>query len=311
MRSNSLTIALILFVAGNLFACSSSSTPPTPPPTPQNLYAVDFTTGKIFVYALPASASATPTVTVATGFTVLYDAVFDANGNLFVDNDLNPSVIYGYTLPLTSSSTPATTLTMTGSTPTNTANAYSFTFDPTGNLWLADEGNGRLLGYHGPFSGVMTPAAFTTITGLNAPENVISDTAGDLYVGVSTKVVRFNAPPTSVNATLSGLMEPIAMLLDGSGNLYVGDFTNGNLYRYNAPVNDGASPAITDLRVNTTLHIGGPYFMALDRSGNLYVSDCSTSIKVFATATFSSTSAPAYTLPLPAGSACSTGLAVR
>jgi hypothetical protein len=309
MRSNPVAAALILFVAVNVIGCSSSSTTPTPPAAPQNLYAVDHTTGKIFVYTLPASAAAVPTVTVSTGFAILYDAEFDTSGNLFVDNDLDPSVIYGYTLPLTSSSTPVTTLTMTGAAPVNTANAYSFTFDPTGNLWLADEGNGRLLGYHGPFSGVMTPATFTTISGLTEPENLISDAAGDLYVGVNTKVVRFNAPPTAINATLSGLVEPIAMLLDGSGNLYVGDFNNGNLYRYSAPVNDGASPAITDLKVNTTLHT--PYYMALDRSGNLYVSDCSSSIKVFATATFSATSAPAYTLPLPGGSGCSTGLAIR
>jgi hypothetical protein len=141
------------------------------------------------------------------------------------------------------------------------------------------------------------------------PWNVISDPAGDLYVASAAHVVRFNAPPTSVNATLSTLKEPIAMVLDTAGNLYVGDFNNGNLYRYNAPINDGATPAITDLQANTTLN--SPYYMALDSSGNLYVSDCSTSIKVFATATFSATSAPAYTLPLPAGASCSTGLAVR
>jgi sugar lactone lactonase YvrE len=308
MRLKFFGFALTLAAAVSVAACSSSSTSPPPPPMPQNLYAVDLTTGKIFVYALPASAAAVPSVTVSTGFTILYDAVFDASGTLFVDDDHTPAVLHGYALPLTAASVPITNITLTGAAPTNTSNAFSFAFDPSGNLWTGDEHNNRLLGYHGPFSGTMTPAAFTTIA-ITSPWNVISDSSGDLYVTENDHVVRLNAPPTAINANLSTLAEPIAMLLDGTGNLYVGDFSNGNLYRYNAPINDGASPAITDLQVNTTLQT--PYYMALDRSGNLYVSDCSSSVKVFATGTFSSTSAPSYTLPLPAGATCSTGLAIR
>jgi hypothetical protein len=288
-----------------LAACSSgtTTTQATAPPAPQALYAVDLTTGKVFVYALPATAASTPTVTVTTGFTDLYDAVFDSSGTLWVVNDLNPSTLYGYTLPLTSASVPAATINTVG-----TNNAFGFTFDPTGNLWLGDESNNRLLGYHGPFTGTSTPASFANIT-VPSPWNAISDTSGDLYVAAGTNVGILNAPPTAVNVNLSTLKEPIPMQLDASGNLYVGDFNTGNLYRYNAPITNAATPAITDLKATTTLK--SPYFIALDRSGNLYVSDCSSSIKVFATATFSATSAPEYVLPLPVGAACSTGLAVR
>jgi len=298
-----ITFVLSALVMG-LAACSSSSTStPTPTPLAQNLYAVDFNSGKLYVYPLPASAASMPTVTVATGFTALYDAEFDSSGMLWVDNDLNPSIIYGYMLPLTSASVPAATVNMTG-----TNNALSFTFDPTGTLWVVDDGNGALLGFHGPFTGVSTPAAFADIA-ITAPANVISDSSGDLYVAANDHVVRLNAPPTTINANLSPLTQPIAMLLDTAGNLYVGDFANGNLYRYNAPVSDGATPAITDLQATSALiH---PYYMALDHAGNLYISDCSSTIKVYATASFSATSAPAYTLPFPGGTGCSTGLAVR
>lgn len=157
--------------------------------------------------------------------------------------------------------------------------------------------------------GVSTPTAFTTITaGISNPWNIISDASGDLFVANGTKVAILNAPPTTINSSLSTLTEPIPMQLDSAGNLYVADFSTENLYRYNAPLSNGESPSITDMSGNTTLI--NPYYMALDSSGNLYVSDCSSSVKVFATGTFSSSSTPAFTLPLP-GASCSTGLAVH
>jgi streptogramin lyase len=248
-----------------------------------------------------------PPETLTTGYTSLTDLRFDVtSGKLWVDNAHNPAVLYGYNLALSSSSTPASNVTITGSSPTNTSSAFSFAFDPSGKLWVADSGNNRLLGYN-VLSGM--PSPFTTIA-VPFPYNVISDSAGDLYVASNHNVVRLNAPPTAINSTLSTLSQPYAMLLDGFGNLYVGDFATGNLYRYNAPINDGATPAITDTDAHTTLALDGPSYMALDNSGNLYVSDCSGSVKVFATASFSSSSGPAYTLPLPAGATCSEGLAI-
>ena len=303
MGVRALRFGYALLMTAFLSACSSSSTAPTPP-APQSLYVADRTTGKIFVYSLPTSASATPTVTLSTGFTTLYDAVING-GVLYVDNDLSPSVIYGYPLPLTASSTTTTTINTTG-----TSNAFSFTFDPSGNLWLADNNNNRVLGYHGPFSGVSSPVAFTTISaGISQPWNLISDAAGNLYLTANTTVQILNAPPSGVNVTFSPLTEPIPMQLDSAGNIYTADFSTGNLYRYNAPFAQNQTPSITDLKANTTL--ASPYYMALDNAGNLYVSDCSTSIKVFATGSFSSTSVPSFTLPLPAGATCSTGLAIH
>lgn len=295
--------ALVTLPTIGMVACSSSSTAPVIV-TPQFLYAADLATGKIFIYQLPASATATPVVTITTGFSDVYDIAVNSNV-LWAINDVSPSVVYGYPFPLTSSSTATITINTTG-----TSNAFGFAFDPTGNLWVSDTHNNRLLGYHGPFSGVSTPTAFTTITtGITSPWNVISDTSGNLYAANGTAVAILNAPPATISATLSALSEPIPMQLDASGNLYVADFNTGNLYKYAAPLTNGEAPSITDPKANTTL--SAPYFMALDASGNLYVSDCSTSVKVFVTGTFSATSAPAYTLPLPAGATCSTGLAVH
>src|SRR5215472_12722105 len=117
MRLHPLCYVLAAVAAIGLSGCSAAGTTPTPL-APQNLYAVDLTTGKIFVYSLPASATAVPTVTVTTPYTTLYDAVFDANGTLWVDNDVNPSVLYGYALPLTGASVAASNITV--SNPTNT-----------------------------------------------------------------------------------------------------------------------------------------------------------------------------------------------
>ena len=111
MRLNYFAVVLGLLVAVSLDACSSSSTAPPPPPAPQNLYAVDLSTKKIFVYSLPASAASVPAVTVTTGFNPLYGAAFDASGTFWVDKDTNPSVLHGYTLPLTAASVPVSNVT--------------------------------------------------------------------------------------------------------------------------------------------------------------------------------------------------------
>jgi sugar lactone lactonase YvrE len=301
MRSKSIGFIVALVAAAGLGACNTGGSPVPLPP--QHLYVVDNSNGHILVYLLPASSAATPSVTVTTGFSNIFDVQFDASGRLFIANNAGPTHILGYTLPLMPASTPSTDITISG-----TSNAFGFTFTPSGDMWVGDANNHALLGYHPPFSGTSTPTPFSTITLAAVTYNVISDAAGDLYSIDGAHVVRLNAPPTGVNATLSTLTLPIPMLLDPAGNLYVGDFTTGNLYRYNAPIVDGETPAITDLQANTTL--GNPYFMALDRAGNLYVADCTSSVKVFTTGTFSSSSAPAYSLPLPAAGNCSGGVAV-
>ena len=103
-----------------------------------------------------------------------------------------------------------------------TTGRMGIAFDATGNLWVADRGNNRVLRF----------PATTLATGANFP-------AADLVIGQPDFVSSGNAGNSNASrSTLTGLTNPEAVSLDSSGNLFVVD----QLFRtvvYNAPLATG------------------------------------------------------------------------
>jgi uncharacterized protein (TIGR03437 family) len=157
--------------------------------------------------------------------------------------------------------------------------------DPaTGNLYVADSLNNRILRFPAPFSnpGNFTPDAvigqadFTTnganasAAGLNQPQGLAFDAAGNLWVAdaANNRVVRFpsavldgrSAPQADLVAgqkdfgtsaanaggsvSASGLNSPRGVALDPQNNLYVSDFQNARVIRFPGPVT-ASNPAAT------------------------------------------------------------------
>lgn len=202
-------------------------------------------------------------------------AVDPTNGNLYVadtgdsrvvrylspfDNPtrIEPDAVYGQ---------PNFTNRTAGSISAAAMNApRGVTVDSSGNLWVADTGNHRVLRF-----GAAT---------LNSPAPVSADTV------IGQKDFFSGAANANGSVSALGLDSPIGLAFDPSGNLYVADFRNARVVRFPAPLASGtANPAATAVwgqnnfstktvpQQPTAASISGPQGITADGSGSLYVTD--------------------------------------
>lgn len=184
----------------------------------------------------------------------------------------SPAIILGQ--PSAQSSVPYGIGSMGFNSPTAAA------VDPlTGNLFVSDTGNNRVLLFAAPFlnPGVVQPGAvygepdFVTFkpstvsaSTLSAPTGVAVDALGNLWVSDSGnhRILRFpagsSAPARTADTVLgqkdfisnstnaggsvsaSGLNTPGGLAIDGQGNLYVADTKNARVLRFVAPLGPAA-----------------------------------------------------------------------
>jgi sugar lactone lactonase YvrE len=107
---------------------------------------------------------------------------FDADGNLWVANSGNDSVVAFTPAQLAASGSPSPAVALTSSTG-GLHYPYGLAFDAAGSLWVAPVFSGAVLRYGAAqlvASGTPTPAA--TVTGFAAPKALAFDHAGDLWV---------------------------------------------------------------------------------------------------------------------------------
>ncbi len=201
--------------------------------------------------------------------------------------------------------------------------------DPgTGNLYVADTGNHRVVRFPAPFSNlgrvepdtVYGQPSFTVRTAntsgigrasMNGPRAVAVDSSGNLWVADTGnhRVLRFNAsvlesltPPSAdlvigqrdfasgaanhngLGVTASGFDQPAGLAFDAQGNLYVADFNNARVLKFagsfSSATTDPAAASVIGqasftARVTTALPsastLVGPVGLSVDGSGNLYV----------------------------------------
>jgi hypothetical protein len=105
-------------------------------------------------------------------------------------------------------------------------NPAAVKFDTAGNLWVADEGNSRVLRFPAPFH-TFEPA--------------------DLVLGQSD--FTSDAPGLGPNH----MAGPNDLAFDSVGNLWVADWQNGRALRFDAPIGNGAS---------ATIELGQPDFFS-------------------------------------------------
>jgi hypothetical protein len=219
-------------------------------------------------------------------------AAVDGSGNLYVADQENNRVVE-YTNPFTACGVTfpcvggAANLVFGqgGSFTSNTANKGGVTADSlyypagvavdgSGNLYVADDFNDRVLEYDNP----LAPGGGTPGTPGSAGDTTADEVFGQGGIFTSATC---NKGGVSDNS----LCEPTGVAVDGSGNLWVADFANSRVLEYTAPLTPnttanhvfGQGGSFTSSASNydgiTADSLDDPTGVAVDGSGHLYVAD--------------------------------------
>ena len=206
----------------------------------------------------------------AEGLQLPYEITFDAAGNLFVADTYNHRVL-GYLSPMTTDHVAdlvigqpdfnSNVANNNGISASSLNSPIGLATDATGNLFVADAGNNRVLEFNRPF---------------------VTDVVADRAIGQPDF-----ASATANNPALSAtsLSTPADLAVDAEGNLWVVDYANNRVLEYNNPI--ATSDRIADLVigqpdfVSNTANNGGisatslssPVCIAIDSRRNVWIAD--------------------------------------
>ncbi len=270
-----------------------------------------------------------------------YAMAFDAQGDLWV-TDWNYNRVVEFVPPFTNGMDASLVLgqssfsgTQAGTTATNLSEPDGLAFDASGNLWVAEYGNNRVLEFPYPLSTgeaattVIGQSTFTTWTsaagpaGLNAPA-MLTFHGGNLWVADydNHRVLEYQGPAftSGMNATLVigqqnftgdlngttavNLTNPGTVAFDANGNLWVADAGNDRAVEFPAPFSTGEAATVVLGQANlttTTTPGNGTFFddngISVDSRGNLWVADSiNNRVLEFQGPTFVSNQTPAVVL---------------
>src|SRR5436309_2555012 len=160
-------------------------------------------------------------------------------------------------------------------------------------LYVVNSGANSVAAYAPGASGDAAPTAVIhggSNTGLNGPQGIALDAAGNIYVanyGVGTVTVYApgasgNAAPTAtIGGSNTDLSYPVGIALDTTGRIYVANAsTNDNITIYAPAASGNATPIATIAGANTGL--SGPIGLAFAPAGRLYVTNDAGSVTVYA-----------------------------
>ena len=201
-------------------------------------------------------------------------------------------------------------------TQTGMSFACDVAVDSSGNVWVADANNNRVLEFAAPYSNGEAASivlgqvdfthsvAATTATGMNSPCGVAVDSSGNVWVGDSNnnrvlEYVKGSGFVTGQAAsivlgqvdfthsvaatTATGMNSPCGVAVDSSGNVWVGDSNNNRVLEYvkgsgfvtgqAASIVLGQVDFTHSVAATTATGMNTPAALAFDPSGNLWVND--------------------------------------
>jgi serine/threonine protein kinase, bacterial len=237
----------------------------------------------------------------AAGFNYPIGIAADANGNLYIGDQLNEKV-----RKITSAAV-VTTLAGSGAVGSNDGAGSSATFyyptgvtlDPSGNIYVTDLGGNtiRKVTPGGAVSTVAGSGATGSANGpagtatFSSPTGVAVDKSGNLYIADASNNKIRKITPGGVVSTFAGSAQgsadgtgsaasfyyPYGIAIDASGNLYVADARNNKIRKITPAgvvstlAGSGAQGAADGTGAAASFNY--PAGIAVDSSGNLYVAD--------------------------------------
>ena len=189
---------------------------------------------------------------------------------------------------------------------------YGLTFDKSGNMWVADTNNNRIVEYDSPITSgesasivIGSPSfnkgVYPTSSGsLAAPYGIAFDRSGNLWAvdyydnrileyvppfkdGMSATLVlgQYGFTDNSDGTSPGSFNLPSSIAFDSSGNLWVTDSLNNRVMKFLYPFSNHQSASLVIGQRNFTTNQPGitndtlntPYGIAFDASGNLWITD--------------------------------------
>jgi sugar lactone lactonase YvrE len=281
-----MTVASSLLVAG-IFGCSGATSVMSP-----TLAVADTNNNRVLVYSSPINQIDGATVVLgqtdsehgeanrgtekidANTMNLPVSVAKDAKGNLYVADSGNARILI-FQPPFTSGMKASVVIGQSGFTsanpsvgaedasPTGMGSPYAVTIDSSGNLWVSDVSNSRILEYTPPFSNGMAAAL------------EIGQTSLDTYSACETT----NVP------TARKLCSPQGISFDKEGNLWVADSDNNRVLEYKSPFATGMAASLeigqpADSAFTSNSSSGpsassffAPVSVAFDPDGHLWVTD--------------------------------------
>ncbi len=242
---------------------------------------------------------------------------FDSSGNLYIADNSNNRILE-FKPPFTDgeSATVSIGTMQNGTAQADLNSPVGLALDSSNNLWVADEGDQRVLEFKAPISNnesaslVLGQTNFVSnSTGTNqstfdTPDYLAFDHSGNLWVTDSSnrRVLEFTMPFSSgesaglvigqpnFTSALNGptqniLSSPAGIAFDSSGNLWVTDTFNGRVLEFPAPFDNGENASLvigvpgfnSSMATPSQSQLSGPEGIVFDSSGNLWVLDSAAS----------------------------------
>ena len=152
------------------------------------------------------------------------------------------------------------------------ANPEGIAADGTGNLYIADTGNNRIVEIAYSASGYAP--AMPILTGLSSPAGVAADWYGNLYIADTgnNRILKLPITASGFGAALtiaSGLNAPAGVAVDLLGNVFVADTGNNRVLQLPVAGTAFGTPLVI------ASGLGAPQSVAVDTSHNLFIADTS------------------------------------
>jgi sugar lactone lactonase YvrE len=247
------------------------------------LYVADAFNARIQKFPAGSTSMTNGVTVAANGLSTPFSVFIDAAGYLYV-SDVDYDVVLKYP--------PGSDSTTVGVVVAGDPNSYNYTaanvlsspvsiyVDPTGNLYVGDDGNNRVQKFP-PGSDSLTNAVTVAKNQIGGINTIWVDHAGQVYVAdyVNNWVWKFPAGADSATAgnivAKHGLGSPAGITKGNNNDLYVGDGTSSVVLRYP----QGSDSATAGVIVAGSTPGTGPFqiiypiYIFVDSLNDIYVSD--------------------------------------